>query len=138
MERPNEQARPQWSSGVYRVLVVDDNDDGREALAAWIKARGQEVRTASDGYEALGAARSFRPHIILLDIAMPEMDGYEVCSRLRVDDRGAEVAIYAITGFGSDEHRRRAARAGFDGYFVKPLNLALLSDLWSHQDPLSR
>src|SRR4051812_46089607 len=110
-----------------RILIVDDNDDGRVPLAKWLESLGHEVREARDGIEALALAPSFKPEVILLDIAMPPLDGFEVCSRLRAVERGKHVLIYALSGFGSHEHRCHAERAGFDGYFLKPIDLQLMS-----------
>jgi two-component system CheB/CheR fusion protein len=112
-----------------RVLIVDDTAEGRDGLAAFISLSGHEVRTAADGREGLELAASFLPDIIFLDIAMPELDGYEVCSRLRARRNAAESAIYAVTGFGSEQHRLRSSTAGFDGHLVKPLDLELVSKL---------
>lgn len=112
-----------------RVLVVDDDTNGLEALATFIQLLGHEVRMARDGREALNAATAFQPHVIFLDIGMPELDGYEVCARLRASARSARAAIYAMTGFGSEEHRKRSARAGFDAHFLKPLDLEVISSI---------
>jgi two-component system, chemotaxis family, CheB/CheR fusion protein len=112
-----------------RVLLVDDVADGREALARWLELLGHEVRTAADGWLALQLAASFQPHIIFLDIGMPGMDGYELCSRLRAQVSGVHASIYALTGFSSEQHRARSLRAGFDGYLVKPIDLHAIDEL---------
>jgi len=118
---------PQSGTIERRILLVDDNDDGREPLGEWLKALGHQVRAARDGFEALAIAASFKPEVVLLDIGMPLMDGYEVCSRLRATERGPNVKIYAVSGFGSDEHRRRASSAGFDGWYLKPIDFEMVS-----------
>ena len=107
---------------VRRVLVVDNCTDSREAWAILIEMLGYVVRTAGDGREALAVAASFSPDVIFLDIGMPQLDGYQVCTQLRARAQGADVMIYALTGFGSDEYRDRAMRVGFDAHFVKPLD----------------
>jgi CheY-like chemotaxis protein len=116
-----------------RVLVVDDADDAREALAQFIILLGHEVRTARSGHEALELAASFLPHFIFLDIGMPELDGYEVCSRLRGRQSMRDTAIYAVTGFGSDQHKVRSQQAGFEGHLIKPLDLDHIAELLGGQ-----
>lgn len=110
-----------------RILLVDDNDDGREPLGEWLQALGHRVRAARDGFEALAIAASFKPEVVLLDIGMPLMDGYEVCSRLRATEGGSNVKIYAVSGFASDEHRRRASSAGFDAWYLKPIDFEMIA-----------
>src|SRR5262249_34854516 len=101
-----------------RVLVVDDHWDGAESTAALLRIQGHEVRTAHDGPEALEAARAFRPQVVLLDIGLPGMDGYEVARRLRQEPESGGVVLVAVTGYGRDEDRRAAAAAGFDHHLV--------------------
>jgi CheY-like chemotaxis protein len=112
-----------------RALVVDDNAEGRELLATFLDVSGYAVSTACTGREALETYVALRPDLIFLDIGMPELDGYEVCSRLRALPSGTEATIYAVTGFGSDQHRVRSVQAGFNGHFVKPLDLDALLTL---------
>lgn len=129
MQRRDEEGASDVRRANRRVLVVDDDEDGREAVARFLQLKGHEVRIARNGREALELAAGFRPDVVLLDIAMPELDGYEVCSRLRGLPRTSEAAIFAMAGFGSAEHRIRATRAGFDGYLVKPLDFSLLLEM---------
>ena len=112
-----------------RVLIVDDAEDARAALAQFIILLGHDVRTARSGREALELAASFVPHVIFLDIGMPELDGYEVCSRLRTRQSMKDTAIYAVTGFGSERHKVRSKQAGFEGHLVKPLDLDHIAEL---------
>lgn len=112
-----------------RVLIVDDAQDTREVLAQFIILLGHDVLTARNGREALEVATSFVPHVIFLDIAMPELDGYEVCSRLRARRSNKDCAIYAVTGFGSAQHKVRSKEAGFDGHLIKPLDLDHIAEL---------
>ena len=114
--------------GVRRVLVVDDNADAADSLAMLLQVRGEEVRVAYDGEEALAAEEGFEPHVVLLDIGMPKLSGYEVARRIR-DRRGPEVLIVAITGWGQEEDKLRAREAGFDHHFTKPVDYAVLLDL---------
>ena len=123
--------------GVRRVLVVDDNADAADSLAMLLQVRGEQVRVAYDGEEALGAEDDFRPDVVLLDIGMPKLSGYEVARRIR-DRRGAGVLIVAITGWGQEEDRLRAREAGFDHHFTKPVDYAVLLDLIDSQAPPAR
>lgn len=112
-------------SGTRRVLVVDDNADAADSLAMLLQVRGDEVRVAYDGEEALIAEEEFKPTVVLLDIGMPKLSGYEVARRIR-ELRGAAPRIIAITGWGQEEDRQRAREAGFDHHFTKPVDYAAL------------
>ena len=115
-------------SASRRVLVVDDNVDAADSLAMLLQVRGDEVRIAYDGEEALVAELDFRPEVVLLDIGMPKLSGYEVARRIR-DARGPAVLIVAITGWGQDEDRQRAHDAGFNHHFTKPVDYAALLEV---------
>jgi signal transduction histidine kinase len=104
-----------------RILVADDNRDAAESLALRLQLAGHEVRTAHDGAEALNVASTFKPHIALLDLGMPKLDGYEACRRLRSRPWGVDVTMIALTGWGQQEDRVRSADAGFDLHLVKPV-----------------
>lgn len=104
-----------------RVLVVDDNRDGAHSLAVMLRHLGHEVQVALNGVAGLQAFGSFRPDVMLLDIGMPEMNGYEVCRRIREREDGQEVVMIALTGWGQDEDRRRSKAAGFNDHLVKPV-----------------
>ena len=110
-----------------RVLVVDDNVDAAATLEVLLKSLGHETRMAHDGARALDIAREFRPEVILLDIGMPGLDGYEVARRLRAMNHGQNFCIVAITGWGQDADRTRTKEAGFDVHLVKPVDLRVLS-----------
>jgi CheY-like chemotaxis protein len=112
-----------------RVLVVDDSADAAESLSMILQARGHQVRTAHDGPAALRAAADFRPEVVLLDIGLPRIDGYEVARRLRGEGGLKDALLVALTGYGQDEDRRRAEEAGFDEHLTKPANLTVLQDL---------
>ncbi|MCI0464501.1 MAG: response regulator, partial [Gemmataceae bacterium] len=111
-----------------RVLVVDDNCDAAESLAMLLQVKGHEVHTAHDGLAALETARDFQPDIVLLDIGLPGMDGYEVARRLR-QEQGRQAVLVALTGYGTDEDHRRSQEAGFDYHLVKPVELDALHQL---------
>lgn len=120
------EAAPEEGPG-RRVLVVDDSKDSADSLALLLKARGHEVRTAYDGEAAIAAAAEFRPEVMLLDIGMPGLDGFEVCRRIRGAPWGRAVVVLALTGWGGADDRRRTEEAGFDGHLVKPVDPAALS-----------
>jgi signal transduction histidine kinase len=110
-----------------RILVADDNHDAAEALSLQLQLAGHDVRTAHDGMEALQAARTFEPDIVLLDLGMPKMDGYEVARQLRTESAGGrEMTLIALTGWGQQQDRDRTADAGFDAHLVKPVAEAQL------------
>ncbi len=112
-----------------RILVVDDNIDAAEALGELLRDYGHEVATAHDGTRALDHARLHRPEIVLLDISMPEMDGYEVAKRIRGELGLGDALLIALTGYGEDRHRRLAREAGFDHHVTKPVDAAKLEEL---------
>jgi CheY-like chemotaxis protein len=113
----------------HRILVVDDHADSRDSLGAFLEMAGSLVLTAPDGMTALEATANFDPHIVLLDIRMPVMDGYETARRLRASASGKELILVALTGWGQQEHRERSRIAGFDGHLTKPLDVAALARL---------
>src|SRR5207245_1858461 len=90
---------------------------------------GCEVRTARDGLAGVTAAEQFRPDLILLDIGMPRLNGYDACRRIRELPWGKDIVIAALTGWGQDEDKRRSQEAGFDGHLVKPVEPAALEEL---------
>ncbi|MFN2644162.1 MAG: PAS domain S-box protein [Burkholderiales bacterium] len=110
-----------------RVLVVDDNVDAAATLDLLLRSLGHETRVAHDGVQALDIAREFRPEVILLDIGMPGLDGYEVARRLRAMNHGTNFRIVAITGWGQESDRVKSKEAGFDLHLVKPVDLGVLS-----------
>ena len=112
-----------------RVLIVDDNRDSANSLAMMLKIMGNDTRTAYDGQEAVTAAGEFRPAVILLDIGLPKMNGYEACVRIRQQPGGKEIVIIAQTGWGQEEDRRRTHEAGFDYHMVKPVDPQALMKL---------
>ncbi|MEP7056198.1 MAG: ATP-binding protein [Caldimonas sp.] len=116
-----------------RVLAVEDNEDGRASLVALLSASGFDVRSAKDGREAISIAAEFRPAVVLLDIGLPDMTGYDVCAAIRADSSRPPPRIVALTGWGSDADKRRAAAAGFASHLTKPVDpgrlLRLVADL---------
>ena len=112
-----------------RMLVIDDNRDSADTLAALLEAWQHEVRTCYDGPSAIAAAADFRPDVVLLDIGLPRMSGYEVAARLRKAEGGRSTILVAFTGYGQDDDRRRVREAGFDYHLVKPLEPAALDKI---------
>lgn len=121
--------REQASIASLGVLVVDDNRDAAESLAMLLSTTGADVHVAHDGPTALAEFELREPDVVLLDIGMPDMDGYEVARRLREFSSPQRVAIVALTGWGQDEDRQRVRDAGFDHHLVKPVDLASLQAL---------
>ena len=112
-----------------RILVVDDNRDAADSLGLLLEVLGAEVRVARDGPEALEAYSAYEPAVVLLDIGMPGMDGYEVARRIRAQSPGPRPTIVALTGWGQEEDRREAREAGFDHHLVKPAEIGALKEL---------
>ncbi|HYB96814.1 MAG TPA: PAS domain S-box protein [Vicinamibacterales bacterium] len=117
-----------------RVLVVDDNADSAEMLVMLVRTLGGEAHAAFDGESAVHAAADFRPQIVLLDIGLPGIDGYETCRRIR-SQHGKDLKIVAITGWGQDQDKRRAIDAGFDTHLTKPADPLALERLLARETP---
>jgi signal transduction histidine kinase len=118
-----------------RILVVDDAEDCRECLGMALQIAGAEVRTAADGLAGLEMADSFAPEIVLLDIRMPKMDGYEAARQLRAGPRGDELVLIALTGWGQPEHVEKSRMAGFDEHLTKPVEQEALLQLIENLKP---
>jgi CheY-like chemotaxis protein len=112
-----------------RILIVDDNVDSAESLATLLGMEGHETRTANDGLAAIEAAESLQPDVMLLDIGLPRLDGYDVCRRIRGLAWGKHVTIVAVTGWGHGDDREKSRAAGFDGHLVKPVRYDALTEL---------
>ena len=114
-----------------RVLVVDDNEDSAESLTVLLRLKGHTVESRHDGRGAVETAELFRPEVILLDLGMPGLSGYEVCREIRNQPWGSEMLLIAQTGWGQDQDRQRTKDAGFDGHLTKPIDLARLEKILS-------
>jgi PAS domain S-box-containing protein len=112
-----------------RILVVDDNRDAAQSLARLLEVQGNTTMTAFDGVEALEAGAAFEPDVVLLDIGLPRLNGYDAARQIRQEPWGRDVALIALTGWGKDEDRRRSSEAGFDKHLVKPVQLDELNSL---------
>jgi two-component system CheB/CheR fusion protein len=123
---------PAAATQTLRLLIIDDNEDFATGLAMYLtETSGHEVRLANSGQSGIEAARTFNPDVVLLDIGLPDIDGYEVARRLREPAGLRSVALIAISGFSSEAHRQRARLAGFDRYFIKPVAYDVLRDVLS-------
>ena len=126
-------AAPKPPTAARRILVVDDMRDSADSLAVLLGMGGDETQTAYDGLEAVESAEAFRPDVILLDVGMPRMNGYDACRAIRQQPWGKSIAIIAMTGWGQDDDRRKSREAGFDHHLVKPVDiddlLKLLAEL---------
>jgi signal transduction histidine kinase len=120
---------PAGSPGGLDVLVVEDNDDSRELVAALLEARGHRVQCAADGLAGVSMAAEYKPDVALIDIGLPEMSGYEVAQRVRASAGGGAPFLVAVTGYGSPEDQARASHAGFDAHIVKPIDSQALFKL---------
>ena len=112
-----------------RVLLVEDDQNTRDATAAWLSHLGHEVHMAADGRAALEVAEAIRPHVVLLDIGLAGMDGWEVARQLRKDPSATGPYIIAVTGYGQEDDRRRSAEAGIDLHLVKPVDPLELQEI---------
>jgi len=123
-------AKPAGHSGPpRRILIVDDNRDAAQALRLLLEGDGHQVRTADDGASGLEIARADRPDVVLLDIGLPKMDGYEIAQRIRSDAGLEGTLLIAVTGYGQMHDRARASASGFHHHLVKPVAFAALQQL---------
>ena len=116
---------------------MDDNLDAAESLATLIELMGHEVRSVHNGASALATAAAFRPDVVLLDIGLPDINGYEVAPRLRQQPGLERIALAALTGWGQESDRRNTKEAGFDAHLVKPVDYGNLLQLLAAMLPLS-
>ncbi len=113
----------------HKVLVADDNADAAESLVEMLRMMGNTVHQASDGLQAVEGAALFEPDVIVLDIGMPKLNGYEACRRIREQPWGKQATLIALTGRGQEEDKRRSKEAGFDHHLVKPIDPTVLEQL---------
>ncbi|MGZ8911309.1 MAG: hybrid sensor histidine kinase/response regulator [Methylococcaceae bacterium] len=126
----------------FRILVVDDYADAAESLTMLLQEEGHEVETADCGMKALERAQVFHPQVVLLDIGLPDLDGYEVAKRLRVLPETRDAILIAVTGYGQTEDRKRSQSAGFNHHLLKPINFeqlpALLASFFKSNSTIRR
>jgi PAS domain S-box-containing protein len=118
-----------------RILIVDDNRDSATTLAMLLRLSGHEIRTAYDGDDAVEQAAAYQPDVILLDIGLPGMNGYDACRAIRKLPAGKSIVLVALTGWGQEEDRRKSREAGFDDHLVKPVDHDALSRLLAPRRP---
>src|SRR5688500_19680681 len=110
----------------FKILVVDDNHDSALSLAMMLSIMGHDTRTAHDGESAVSTAETFLPDVVLLDIGLPKLNGYEVAQRIREASWGASMYLIAVTGWGQDEDRQRSSEVGLNLHMVKPVEPSAL------------
>jgi CheY-like chemotaxis protein len=135
-QRVEPQAKPaqQPEQAAKRVLIVDDNIDACETLAMMLELLGQQTRQAHEGVGALKAAQEYQPEIIFMDIGLPGLTGHEVAERMRGELGMKETYIVALSGYGTEEDRRKSLVAGFDNHYVKPLDPSTLPGILAECD----
>ena len=114
-----------------RFLVVDDHPDSAALLERLLVVSGHEARSAYDGLTAVAEAERYRPDVVLLDIGLPRLNGYDACRVIREQSWGTNIVLVAVTGWGDEDDIRRSREAGFDGHLVKPVELDKLMELLS-------
>jgi CheY-like chemotaxis protein len=128
--RPAMTREPALTAKGLRILIVDDNRDAAGMLAMLLQFRGHETHVVHDGAEAVEAATTLQPDVILLDIGLPRLNGYEAARKIREQqEQPGRPLLVALTGWGQDEDRRRTEEAGFDAHLVKPVDEAALGKL---------
>jgi len=118
----------------HRILVADDNRDVVESFQIMLRILGHEVQTALDGLEAIEKAEQFRPDVIVLDVGMPLLDGYETASRIRQRPWSQDVVLIAVTGWGNENDKLRSTAAGFNVHLVKPVDATTILDALDQMD----
>ena len=121
-----------------RILVVDDYRAAAEFFAVLLKRLGHDVRTASNGFQAIAVAEEFRPEVILLDLGLPDLNGFETAKRIRKESWSEGTVLIAVSGYGDKRDRELSQEAGFDAYLLKPASVKDIQDLiekFSHADP---
>ena len=114
-----------------RIVVADDNPDSAHSLALLVEALGHEAKIAHNGVQALGIAHEFRPHVAMLDIGMPGLDGHDLARRIRAEPWGNDVVLVAVSGWGEPEDKELSREAGFNLHLAKPVELQTLEALLS-------
>ncbi|MEP6833159.1 MAG: PAS domain-containing protein [Gemmatimonas sp.] len=135
-----QKARRQTSTATnwHRILVVDDNKDSATSLSMMLNFMGHDTRTANDGLRGLEVAETFRPDVCLLDIGMPNLNGFELAERLRAEPWGTDILLIALSGWGQEHDKERSSEAGFDLHLVKPIDPATLGAVLEARRPTPR
>jgi CheY-like chemotaxis protein len=122
------------SRGRCKVLVVDDNVDSVDSLAMLLRMMGHEVETEGDGASGLERANAFQPHVAILDIGLPKVNGYELAKQIRQQPWSKNLVLVALTGWGQEQHRRRSEESGFNHHLTKPVEFDVLQDILATAD----
>jgi CheY-like chemotaxis protein len=128
--QPAAESSPQWtatSTGRQKILIIEDNVDSAEALSIIVNLMGHETYIAYDGVQGIEKFHEVKPNVVLLDIGLPNLNGYEVAERLRAEN--PKLKLIALTGYGARADRERTLRVGFDVHLVKPVDVAVLKNL---------
>jgi CheY-like chemotaxis protein len=126
---PQPPVRESRRTTARRILVVEDNRDSAASLAMLLKLSGNETRTAYDGQEAVETTATFKPDVVLMDIGLPKLNGYDACRRIREQAFGKSLVLVALTGWGQEEDLQKSREAGFSAHMVKPVELPALMNL---------
>jgi PAS domain S-box-containing protein len=129
--------RPKGSPRQRRILIVDDSVDSAQTLARLLRLEGHEAYTVHDGLEAVTATAQLRPDVVLMDLGLPSISGFDACRRIRREPWGEGIVIFALTGWGQDADRRRTGDAGFDQHLVKPVDPRVLMNLIDRERTLT-
>jgi CheY-like chemotaxis protein len=122
-------AKPRRSRNPKRVLIVDDNIDTVRSLSLVIRSMGHAVEYAINGYAALTKSKRFLPHVVLLDLGLPGVDGFEVCSRIKNDPQTKDARVIVITGYSQDHYRIRSQASGCEAHLIKPVPMDVIERL---------
>jgi DNA-binding response OmpR family regulator len=125
----NKESKVDIASSVHRILIVDDTEDAAVSLEKILQILGHEARVCHDGHSALELIPQFQPDLVLLDIGLPGMSGYEVARRIRGHEWGRDLRLVALTGFGQEKDKINSRQAGFDEHIVKPAELSTIREL---------
>ena len=134
---PSEQTATAPRTSGYRIFVVDDNRMSADSMATLLQMTGHDTHTAYDGFEAVAETTAFRLNVILLDIGLPKLNGYEVARKIREQPSGKNITLIALTGWGQDEDRQKSKEAGFNGHLIKPVELTALMKLLAELHPIN-
>lgn len=136
MQPPPSVREPKTPAG-RRILIVDDNQAAAQMLATLLRLKGNQTHTVFDGLAAVEAAEANQPELMLLDIGLPKLNGYEACRRIREQPWGKDIVVVALTGWGQEEDRQKSQEAGFDGHLVKPVDFSALEKLLNELQPVA-
>ena len=134
-EAPAEEAARVGQTRGFRILIIEDNEAGALSMQMLLTQLGHVVEVAHNGIEGLAAAARFKPEVVLCDIGLPGLDGYQIAQQLRQREAGGKTFLIALSGYGQDEDKRRALAAGFNLHFVKPLKINLLEKQLAELEP---